>query len=139
MFSTLERAVEAVLVPFKALFENQFVLVISIKQGKKITFEFLFVFAHGGETAPLLSCPLLWRRSVPPSNAKCSLLLGAPGTGFSALLCSSVRRFLSLAVQSCNVILFLLQPLSSCHSAGKLPAPAGGLQTCPTKLHLLPN
>lgn len=56
----------------------------------------------------------------------------------SALLCSSVGRFLFL--QSCSVTLFVLQPLSSCHSsAGMLPAPAGGLQMCPTKLHLVPN
>lgn len=45
-----------------------------------------------------------------------------------------------LGVQSCSVTWLVLQPLSSCHSsAGALPAAAGGLQTCPTKLHLLPN
>lgn len=64
----------------------------------------------------------------------------------SAPLCSSVgRRFSSLprcAELQCDLVGSAAPELLSqqCWStAGALPAAAGGLQMCPTKLHLLPN
>lgn len=98
-------------------------------------------------THPSAECSDL--RASAPLIALHPSLTGAlhslPGSG----LVWAVLRFVPLleggfppclGVQSCSVTWLVLQPLSSCHSsAGALPAAAGGLQTCPTKLHLLPN